>query len=292
MSLHPQTQPLSIDRLGPPDLIETFAFLDEDPVVHVYLVALSVRDALAQPRDEFWGVRRDGNLVGLLHLGGQSGAVLPVSDDPDAIALIAEHLIVRRGFLPQRFQVIGRREAVRAIVARLEEDGVRPRLDRDQCYMSLDREHLAPHPRVPDLIAARPEHQSIVFESGADLRAEELEEDPREVDVLAYARRVEEECRDGYTLVWLDDRGLRFRASVSARTPDAAQISGVFVPRDRRGRGYAQRGMAELCSRLLEDSRNVCLFVNDFNAPALAVYRKIGFTSRADWASAFYDLRS
>jgi predicted GNAT family acetyltransferase len=146
--------------------------------------------------------------------------------------------------------------------------------------------------RLPDLVPARPDHQSIVYDSGAELRAEELEEDPRQVDAIAYARRVEEECRDGYTLLWLDAHGLRFRASVSARTPDAAQISGVFVPRERRGRGYAKRGMAELCVRLLEDSRAVCLFVNDFNAPALAVYSKLGFRLRADWASAFYDLRS
>jgi predicted GNAT family acetyltransferase len=31
--------------------------------------------------------------------------------------------------------------------------------------------------------------------------------------------------------------------------------------------------------------------VNDFNAPALAVYRRIGFRDHAEWASAFYDLR-
>ena len=42
------------------------------------------------------------------------------------------------------------------------------------------------------------------------------------------------------------------------------------------------------CRRLFERSRNVCLFVNDFNASALAVYRRMGFRELADWASAFY----
>ena len=32
----------------------------------------------------------------------------------------------------------------------------------------------------------------------------------------------------------------------------------------------------------------VCLFVNDFNAPAISVYRRLGFQHRADWDSAFY----
>jgi len=43
-----------------------------------------------------------------------------------------------------------------------------------------------------------------------------------------------------------------------------------------------------LCARLLEKSAAVCLFVNDFNAPAIAVYRRLGFTPVAEWASAFY----
>src|SRR4029078_3817484 len=70
---------------------------------------------------------------------------------------------------------------------------------------------------------------------------------------------------------------------------DAAQVSGVYTPPEHRGRGYATRGLAEQCMRLFERSRHVCLFVNDFNAPALALYRRLGFRVIASWASAFYD---
>jgi hypothetical protein len=87
----------------------------------------------------------------------------------------------------------------------------------------------------------------------------------------------------------MDRAGLCFRASVSAITADAAQIAGVYTPAERRNRGYARRGLSELCTRLFERTRGACLFVNDFNAPALALYDRMGFRPTAEWASAFYD---
>lgn len=289
MAIHDQTGAVVIDRLGPEDLVETFGYLDRDPVVNVYLMALALRDALARPRDEFWGARRDGNLVGLVHIGARSGAVLPVCDDPAALGPLADQVVARRGLLTGRFQVIGPYAPATAIVAAFEAEGVTPRLLRRQLYMVLERGRLLAFDRVPEVRTAAKSDYDLLYESGALLRAEELEEDPRVADPASYARRVEEECRDGSTHVWVDRHGLCFRAGVSAVTPDAAQVSGVYTPTERRGRGFARRGLAELCARLFEHSRAVCLFVNDFNAPALAVYHRIGFEIVAPWASAFYD---
>ena len=143
--------------------------------------------------------------------------------------------------------------------------------------------------RLLELHPARAEDYALLYDTGAALREEELAEDPRVADPQAYARRVEEECRDGYTWLWVEADGLRFRASISAATIDAAQVSGVYTPPEQRGHGYATRGLAELCTRLFERSRVVCLFVNDFNEPALALYRRLGFRVIANWASAFYD---
>jgi hypothetical protein len=289
MTLDRLAGPRAVERLGPEDLVEVFGYLDRDPVLNVYLMALTLRDGLAHPRDEVWGVRREGEMVALLHIGLQSGAILPLGDDGDALGPLADHLVQRLAAVPRRFQIIGPRPACRALVERLAADGVLPRLARDQTYMSLARGELAPFERLPQLRRAARDDRDLVFSSGADLRAEELEEDPRDADPAGYAKRVEEECRDGYTYLWLEDGALQFRSSVSAQTPDAAQVSGVFTPRALRGRGLARRGLSELCERLFERSRHVCLFVNDVNAPALAVYRRIGFRDRAAWGSAFYD---
>jgi uncharacterized protein len=286
---HPRIGPLTLDRLGPIDLAEVFGWLDRDPVVNVYLMALLLRDALAAPRDEYWAVRREGGIAALLHIGGQSGAVLPIGEDEPALRMLADQARQRLPFLPRRFQVIGPRAAVLTMLQHVARSGLRPRLERHQVYMSLERGVLPEFERLPELLPARADDFDLIHESGARLRLEELEEDPREADPAGYRRRVEEECRDGHTWLWRDAEGLCFRASVSALTGDAAQLSGVYTPPERRGRGLARRGLAELCTRLLERSRAACLFVNDFNAPALSLYRRLGFVDRAAWHSAFFD---
>ena len=290
MSLASDAASLAIERLRPPHLAETLRWLQRDPVLHVYVTALALRDSLGSPHDETWAARRGGAITALLHLGGRSGAVLPHGDDPDGLRQLAEVACSRRAALPARIQVIGPAPGVRAIVAAFAADGLSPRLERSQVYLKLEpagRPALEP---LPLLRAARAEDYPLLFETGAALRMEELDEDPRIADPQTYARRVEEECRDGYTWLWPDGDDLRFRASISAATLEAAQVSGVYTPPERRNRGLARRGLSELSARLLARCGSVCLFVNEFNQPAIAVYRRIGFVTRAEWASAFYDL--
>lgn len=286
----PRIGPARADRLGPADLADVFAFLDRDPVLNVYLMALVLRDALAAPRDEYWGVRRDGLLEGLLHIGPQSGAVLPLGDDDAALRRLSDLARERLPTIPRRFQVIGPHAAVGTMVQGLARAGLSPRLERAQVYMAVRRGELREHEPLPELSPARADDTTLVFESGAELRLEELDEDPRLVDPEGYRRRVEEECRDGHTWLWRDGGGLKFRASVSALTGEAAQVSGVYTPPAWRRRGIARQALGELCARLLERSAAVCLFVNDFNQPALALYRRLGFRTLVPWASAFYDL--
>ncbi len=288
MTADPATPPLTIDRLGPFDVPEAICFLDDDPVVNVYLLALILRDALAKPRDEWYGARRAGRLTALVHLGAGSGAVLPFGDDEEGLRALGVTATTRLDLLPPRFQVIGPEQAVGWLREGFPGASLPPRLERRQRYLSLSREARQAMEPLPELRTARREDYALLYASGAALRAEELLEDPREIDAVAYARRVEEDCRDGFTYVWRDARGLVFRASVSALTADAAQVSGVWTAPEHRGHGIATRALGELCGRLLLRSREVCLFVNDFNAPALAAYRRLGFRDRMAWASAFF----
>ena len=285
----PEHLATSTERAGFPDLLEVFGWLDHDPVANAYLVALVLRDGLGAPHDEYWLARRGGSLAGLVFLGGSSGAILPVGDSPAALAALAARVAERVSVVPRQFQVVGPRAAVAAVVARLREAGLAPRLELPQTYMAVERGGLPPFDRLPGLRPARPEDYDLVHRTGAELRAEELKQDPRLADPEGYSRRVEEECRQGYTYLWLEDGALRFRASLSALTADAVQVSGVFVPPGQRNRGLARRGLSELCTRMFARTRGACLFVNDSNAPAISVYLRLGFRPVAEWASAFYD---
>jgi ribosomal protein S18 acetylase RimI-like enzyme len=288
MALHPGIGTPVLDRLGPRDVPEVLSFLEDDPVLNVYLIALVLRDALARPHDTWWGARRDGRLTAILYLGAHSGAVLPAGDDLEAHRALGRAAREEKPPAPSRIQLIGPREVVAALREHYPGPRATARLERAQVYLVLERAPGGPGALAPELRTARREDYAFLYHAGADLRTEELLEDPRAVDPVAFARRVEEECRDGWTWILRDSRGLSFRAGVSALTSEAAQVSGVYVPPALRGQGIATRALGELCARLLQRSRVVCLFVNDFNAPALALYRRLGFRQLSAWTSVFF----
>src|SRR5262245_1412417 len=193
MSLASDAGAIALDRLRPAHLPEALRWLQKEPVLHVYLTALALRDSFGSPHDETWAARRGGEITALLHLGGRSGAVLPHGDDLAALEQLAQHARLLRAHLPPRIQVIGPSAGVGAIVAALGEDGLSARLERRQVYMNLEAGGLPPLDRLTELRPARPDDYALLHETGAALRREELDEDPRMADPQGYGRRVEEE---------------------------------------------------------------------------------------------------
>src|SRR6266436_243825 len=107
MSLASDPAALTIERLRPSHLAETLRWLGREPVLHVYVTALALRDSFASPHDEAWVARRDGAITNLLYLGGRSGAVLPHGEDAEGLRQLAAVAGSRRAALPARLQVIG-----------------------------------------------------------------------------------------------------------------------------------------------------------------------------------------
>ena len=80
-----------------------------------------------------------------------------------------------------------------------------------------------------------------------------------------------------------------FKAEVGAVTRQACQVQGVWVPPELRGRGYASGGMAAVVEHARATMAPVVsLYVNDFNAPARAAYRRAGFSEVGTFMSVLF----
>jgi predicted GNAT family acetyltransferase len=80
-----------------------------------------------------------------------------------------------------------------------------------------------------------------------------------------------------------------FKAEIGAVCRAACQIQGVWVAPAHRGRGIGTAGTAAV----VEYARTaiapvVSLYVNDFNAPARAAYRRVGFRDAGRYASVLF----
>ncbi len=116
-----------------------------------------------------------------------------------------------------------------------------------------------------------------------------------EVGVDAYARdpalfewRTRAQIEQGRSWLWREGEKILFKAEASAWTERAVQLQQVWVEPDLRGRGYAKRGLADLCRLLLARTSVVCLFVRPENAPALALYESIGMRRTISYRSLIF----
>ena len=79
-----------------------------------------------------------------------------------------------------------------------------------------------------------------------------------------------------------------FKAELGAVTPDACQVQGVWVAPDHRGRGLAPAGMARVVELARSHSRQVSLYVNEYNTPALRAYETAGFRRVGTFATVLF----
>ena len=107
---------------------------------------------------------------------------------------------------------------------------------------------------------------------------------PNYVDRMTRAR-FDETVADGR--VWRARREGRlvFQCYIGSVTPQTAQLQGVWSPPQARGRGDATRAFGEICARLLREHASLCLYVNDFNARAIALYERAGFERVGEFAT-------
>jgi ribosomal protein S18 acetylase RimI-like enzyme len=116
----------------------------------------------------------------------------------------------------------------------------------------------------------------VLVPACAAAHREELGIDPLERDAAGFRWRTRAQIEEGRSWIWEEGGTILFKAEASAWTPSAVQLQQVWVDPVARNRGHAQRGLRDLCRRLLARVPTVCLFVRPENAPAIRVYDAVG----------------
>jgi RimJ/RimL family protein N-acetyltransferase len=253
--------------LNEPALAEILEFCAEDPIERVFL-----EDVARRGLGRFTGLADGGRLLALCHVGTN---LVPSGSGCGAFASVEG---ARRARL-----VIGEENAVGDFWAAARNRLPTPLEDRpgQPVYVLED----PPEPAGTALRPATQDDFDLLVPACAEAHREELAYDPLERDPESFRWRTRMQIEDGRSWLWIEGGTILFKAEASAWTPAAVQLQQVWVDPRVRGRGYAQRGMRDLCRTLLEQVPTVCLFVRAENAPAIRVYEKVGMRHTISYRS-------
>ena len=248
----------SVSQLKEPELDEILAFCAEDPIERVFL-----EDMARRGLGRFTALAESTRLIALCHAGSN---LVPSGERCDAFAGLAATWTPR--------MIIGEEQAVSALWSAIAPKLPPPREDRPgQPVYVIDE---PPDRGGTGLRGAEPDDFDLLLPACAAAHEHEIGIDPLERDPEGFRWRTRAQIDEGRSWLWRDDGRILFKAEASAWTPQAVQLQQVWVDPDVRGRGYAQRGMRDLCRLLLARVPMVCLFVRRDNAPAIRVYEAIG----------------
>jgi predicted GNAT family acetyltransferase len=126
--------------------------------------------------------------------------------------------------------------------------------------------------------------------ASAAMFAAEVGIDPNQLNAVGYRLRVQDTIRQGRAYGLVDDHGVtRFKTDVGCVSDGYCQIQGVWLHPDWRGQGRAVDLLAQAIAVIQREvSPAVCLYVNDFNRPALATYLRLGFKPIAEFSTIFF----
>jgi predicted GNAT family acetyltransferase len=272
--------------LGVADLAEVQTLLVRDPVANVFVASRVEAGGLDAWRlgGEVWGYHVNGRLEALCYSGAN---LVPVEAGPDAVRAFADRAR-RQG--RRCSSIVGPAESALELWRQLRPAWGAPREVRAcQPLMAIRGSSPAVKPDFR-VLPVRPDQVDTLLPACIAMFTEEVGVSPLGEDKGAsYRARVAELVHAGRAFAWLEDGHVVFKAEIGAVTADACQIQGVWTHPALRGRGIAAAGMSAVVEYALRDFASVVsLYVNDYNASARAVYKRVGFEEVGAFASVLF----
>ena len=275
-------EPVTVRRLANSDASEVLQFLSHRPIHTVAMMSLIRDNGIVSTfnRGTFYGCRDlNGQLEGVA-LVGHATLMETVSDR--ALAALAK--VARE--CPNTHMIMGEKERVADFWSHYANAGHRERLACREWLFEFSWPSEA-RAQVAELRPANAEEIELVMPVQAELAFAESGVNPMEIDPQGFRERCLRRIEQGRTWVVVENGLLIFKADVISKTPEVVYLEGVWLREDRRHKNTGTRLMSELMRRLLEDTKSICLLVNETNEWAQGFYRKCGFHFRATYETIF-----
>jgi predicted GNAT family acetyltransferase len=272
--------------LEPGDLAAAQQVLDRDPVANAF-VASRVAVAGLDPwrlGGEMWGWYDHGKLAALCYAGAN---LVPICAAPPAVRAFAER--ARRAGR-RCSSIVGPAGPTAGLWALLEPSWGPARDVRPRQPLMVTSTLPADVPADPLVRRVRRDEIDTLLPACVAMFTEEVGVSPLAGDGgLLYQARVAELVTSGRAFARIEHGRVVFKAEIGAVTRHACQIQGVWVAPEHRGRGLAATGMAAVLGYALREIAPVAsLYVNDYNLPARAAYRRVGFQETGAFMSVLF----
>lgn len=272
-----------VRALRPHEREQALALCARDPAAYVYVAARLAETDLHRARGPLLAYCPDGRPEALCW---QSANLVPVECDAAAAAAFAAR--VRRQ-QSQFSSVFGMDAQVEALWNQLRIWWREP-LDirADQPLLAIDDDVPLGAPVDPRLAPATPDELDLIVPAAAAMFTEEIGYAPFSdaTSRRAYVNATQALVQRGHCLRIIEDGRVIFKAEIGSVGLGACQVQGVWVAPTHRGQGISVPGMAAVVAHAREHiAPLVTLYVNAYNAPALASYRRVGFTQRATFST-------
>ncbi|MET9955713.1 GNAT family N-acetyltransferase [Streptomyces sp. NPDC006339] len=261
--------------LEPADLGAALAVLESAPVENAFVTARVQLAGLDPWRlgGEMWGWYADGELRSLCYSGAN---LVPICAGPEAVRAFADRA---RRVGRRCSSIVGPAEPTARLWSLLEPTWGPARDIRAHQPLMVAEEPSATVAPDPLVRRVRKDEMDVIMPACVAMFTEEVGVSPMAGDGgLLYQARVAELVGAGRSFARIEDGKVVFKAEIGAATRQACQIQGVWVAPEHRGKGLSETGMAAVLQYALTDiAPIVSLYVNDYNTPARAAYRRVGF---------------